>query len=197
MAYAQPGFAAAVQWPAAEGVSLRPITPDDAELLQAYVRGLSTESRYKRFFGALQELPPAELEHVTRLDRKYDVALLAEVNIGGVSITVGEARHAFVPDRRECEFALSVADAWRHRGIGTLLLAEMERRARSLGARRLTAESLRSNEEMKALAHKNGFRMTDVPCDARLVRIVKDLAPPQAAPRWRQAGRSPTVPLAA
>jgi hypothetical protein len=29
---------------------------------------------------------------------------------------------------------------------------------------------------MKALARKNGFRMADVPRDARLVRIKKDLA---------------------
>ena len=53
-------------------------------MLQAYLRGLSPESHYNRFFGALQELPPAELEHVTHLDRKYDLALLAEVNIGGL-----------------------------------------------------------------------------------------------------------------
>jgi acetyltransferase len=84
MAGAQPGFPATRQWPAGDGVTLRPITPDDPEVLQAYIRGLSPESRYNRFFGALQELPPAELEHVTHLDRKYDLALLAEVNIGGL-----------------------------------------------------------------------------------------------------------------
>jgi GNAT superfamily N-acetyltransferase len=196
MAGAQPAFAAARQWPAGDGVSLRPITPDDAEVLQAYVRGLSAESRYNRFFGALQELPPAELAHVTHLDRKYDVALLAEVNIAGASLVIGEARHAFAPDRLECEFALSVADGWRRRGIGTLLVADMERRARSLGARRLAADALRSNDAMKALAHRAGFRMTDVPFDARLVRIVKELAPAQTAPRPGPVGH-PTLPLAA
>jgi hypothetical protein len=29
---------------------------------------------------------------------------------------------------------------------------------------------------MKALARKNGFDMTDVPRDAKLVRVIKDLA---------------------
>ena len=46
--------------------------PGRSDVLQAYVRGLSPESRYNRFFGALQELPPAELERVTHLDRRYD-----------------------------------------------------------------------------------------------------------------------------
>jgi acetyltransferase len=193
---AQPGFARVLSLPAGECVSLRPITPNDAEVLQAYVRGLSRESRYNRFFGALQELPPPELKRVTHLDRRYDLALVAEIGVGASSIVIGEARHASAPDRRECEFALSVTDAWRGRGIGTLLIAEMERRARSLGARRLTAEILRGNEPMKTLALNAGFGMADVPNDARLVRIVKDLAPSRTD-RAGRAAAAPDLPLAA
>ena len=55
-------------------------------------------------------------------------------------------------------------------------MADIECRARSLGAEYLCGDVLRSNEPMKALARKNGFRMADVPRDARLVRIMKDLA---------------------
>jgi GNAT superfamily N-acetyltransferase len=196
MARAQRDFPCALRLPPGESLTLRPITPDDSEVLQAYVRGLSPESRYNRFFGALQELPPAELERVTHLDRRYDLALVAETDVGAVSIVIGEARHAFTPDRLECEFALSVADDWRGRGIGTLLTAEMECRARSLGARRLTAEILRANEPMKAVALKTGFSMADVPRDARLVRIVKELAPSQMDRPGRAAG-APDLPLAA
>jgi GNAT superfamily N-acetyltransferase len=110
---------------------------------------------------------------------------------------IGEARHAFAPDRLECEFALSVADGWRRSGVGTLLMGEMERRARSLGARRLVAETLRSNDAMKALAQKTGFSLADMPDDARLVRIVKDLTPSQSALRPRHARNGPDLPLAA
>ena len=53
MARAQPGCAGALHLPAEPWVTLRPITPDDAKVLQAYVRGLSPESRYNRFLGAL------------------------------------------------------------------------------------------------------------------------------------------------
>jgi GNAT superfamily N-acetyltransferase len=196
MARVSADFARALCLPAGECVTLRPVTPDDAEALQAYVRALSPEARYNRFFGALQELPPAELERVTHLDCRYDLALLAAIGVGATSIVIGEARHAFAPERRECEFALSVADAWRGRGIGTLLIGEMERRARRLGARRLTAETLRDNEPMKALALTTGFRMSDLLSDARLVRIVKDMATSRTDRPGSAAG-TPDLPLAA
>ena len=115
-------------------MTLRPIGPRDASVLQAYVRGLSPESRYNRFFGALYELPPAELDRVIHLDRKYELALLAEARVDGAPIVIGEARYALAPDRLEGEFALSVADDWRGKGLGTLLMADIECRAR-LGKR--------------------------------------------------------------
>jgi GNAT superfamily N-acetyltransferase len=176
MATAQPRLARALHLPDGERVTLRPIGPRDASVLQAYVRGLSPESRYNRFFGALYELPPAELDRVIHLDRKYELALLAEARVDGAPIVIGEARYALAPDRLEGEFALSVADDWRGKGLGTLLMADIECRARSFGAGHLCGEVLRSNQPMKALARKNGFRMADVPRDGRLVRIVKDLA---------------------
>jgi GNAT superfamily N-acetyltransferase len=132
MATAQPCLARARHLPDAERVTLRPIGPRDAGVLQAYVRGLSPESRYDRFFGALYELPPAELDRVVHLDRKYESALLAETHVDGAPIAIGEARYALAPDRLEGEFALSVADEWRGKGLATLLIADIECRARSL-----------------------------------------------------------------
>ena len=160
---------------------MRPIGQRDAAVLQAYVRGLSPESRHDRFFAALYELPQTELDRVTHLDRKYELALLAETCVDGALIVIGEARYAFAPDRLESEFALSVADNWRGKGLGTLLMADIECRVRSLGAEHLCGDVLHSNEPMKALARKKGFRMADVPGDAKLVRIVKDLTLAQGA----------------
>jgi RimJ/RimL family protein N-acetyltransferase len=188
--------AGALRPPAGVGVTLRPVGPDDGGALQAYVRVLPSQSRYNRFFGALNELPPSELEHVTHLDRHCELALLAETRALGAPLVIAEARYAFSRERRECEFALSVADAWRGKGIGTLIMADVERRARSLGAERLVADVLRANEPMKALARKAAFTLADVPRDARLIRIVKDLAPSRSA-RPPRLGGAPDLPLAA
>jgi GNAT superfamily N-acetyltransferase len=193
-ARAQPDFAGLLPRPAGVGVTLRPVGPQDGSVLQAYVRALSWDSRYNRFLGALHELPATELERVTHLDRKYELALLAETRLDGAPLVIAEARYSFSRDRRECEFALSVADAWHGKGIGTMLIADLERRAACLGARRLVGDVLRANEPMKALARKTGFAMADIPRDTRLVRIVKDLAPSQRA---RIRGSVPALPIAA
>ncbi len=133
MAAAQPRLICALGLPTGQCVTLRPIGPGDAGVLQAYVRGLSPESRYNRFLGALHELPPAELDRVIHPDRAYELALLAETRVDGAPIVIGEARFALRRDRLEGEFALSVADDWRGKGLGTLLMADVERRARSQG----------------------------------------------------------------
>ena len=54
-------------------MTLRPIGPRDASVLKAYLRGLSANSCYHRFFGARYELPPAELDRVIHLDRKCEL----------------------------------------------------------------------------------------------------------------------------
>ena len=160
---------------------MRPIGPRDAGVLQAYFRGLSPESRYHRFLGAMCELPPAELDRVIHLDQEHELALFAETCVDGASLVIGEARFALVPDSLEGEFALSIADDWRSKGLGTLLAADIECRAKSRGAICLAGDVLRSNRPMQALARKAGFHTADVPRDARLFRIVKDLTLSQAA----------------
>ena len=100
---------------------------------------------------------------------------------------------------RQGEFALSIADDWHGKGLGSLLVADIECRARSLGARHLVGDVLRSNASMKALARKMGFLLGDVPRDARLVRIVKDLTLSQAARPCETvivAGQRPTLEVA-
>jgi acetyltransferase len=156
-------------------VTLRPIGPSDAGVLQAYVRGLSPEARYDRFFGGLSELSPAELDRVIHLDQKHDLAQLAETWVDGAPTVIGEMRFALAIDRLEGEFALSIADDWHGKGLGRLLIADIERRAESLGVRYLVGDVLRSNTSMKALARKMGFLLREVPRDPRLVRVVKEV----------------------
>jgi acetyltransferase len=89
---------------------------------------------------------------------------------------IAEAIQVIAPQSGRCEIALSVADAWQRKGLGTLLLSHMECRARMLGARHAIGEILRTNEAMKGLAHKAGFAIRSSLTDARLVEIVKDLS---------------------
>src|SRR5690606_39642268 len=60
---------------------LRPIRPEDAEPLQEFIRGLSTEARYMRFVSMLRELTPRMLARYTRIDYDRELALVATVQV--------------------------------------------------------------------------------------------------------------------
>jgi len=155
-------------------VTVRPVGARDAEMLQAYVRELSASARYNRFFGPLRELPPAELARVTQMNGPSRTTLVAEI-ASPRPVIIGELRYA-VLSAAACEFAISVADNWRRRRLGTLLLERLQCGVRALGVERLVGDVLRSNEPMLAFAHKAGFGIAARSGDPRTVRIVKNIS---------------------
>jgi len=155
-------------------VTVRAACPWDAGRIQDYVRGLAPSSRYDRFLAAKNELSSAELARVGG-GNEIQATLIVETKIAGARIMIGEARYA-AADGATCEIALSVAEGWRGRGVGTLLMDHLECRGRNLGAMMLVGDVLRSNAAMRTLARKSGFDLAGVPADARLVRIVKDVS---------------------
>jgi GNAT superfamily N-acetyltransferase len=168
--------------PGGDAVTVRPIHSDDAGRLQAYLRDLSAHSRRNRFLGALSELSPREIARLAAMDRPGELALVAFADGGREGEFIAEAIHVIAPETGRCEFALSVADAWQRRGLGTLLLRLIECRARLIGARDLFGDVLRDNAAMTGLARKLGFALRGPVADARLVEIVKDLTLPASGP---------------
>jgi GNAT superfamily N-acetyltransferase len=168
-------------------VTVRAACPRDAGRVQYYVRGLSSSSRYDRFLAPMNELSPAELARIG--GGETQATLIAETKVAGARIMIGEARYA-VADGATCEIALSVADAWRGRGLGTLLMDHLECRARKFGVTTLVGDVLRSNAAMRTLARKSGFDQAGVPADARLVRIVKDISAARIGTPCRQPATS-------
>src|SRR5665647_2380110 len=66
-------------WPLPGGgeYTVRPVHPDDAGMLQEFVRRLSPESRYFRFVSSMQELPATMLSRFTLIDYDREMALVA------------------------------------------------------------------------------------------------------------------------
>lgn len=169
-------------------VTVRPACPRDTDRIQDFVRGLSLPSRYDRFLAPINELSPAELARIGGSDRRHGM-LIAETKIGSARIMIGEARYALESDGKTSEIALSIADAWHGRGLGTLLMDYLECRARSLGVTTLVGDVLRSNTAMRKLARKTAFAM-GVPAESRLVRIVKDISAARVGMPCRSLMRS-------
>ena len=67
------------EWPLRGGghYEIRPIRPDDANMLQTFVRSLSPESRYFRFVSSISELPARMLSRYTLIDYDREMALVA------------------------------------------------------------------------------------------------------------------------
>ncbi len=180
-----------------EVVTLRFAEVADADALQSYFRGLSTRSRYNRLMGAASELPAGVLDRFIHVGENDGFSLLATIQRDGRETVIGEACYAIDAGANSVEIGLSIADTMQRQGIGAALLDNLECRAAALGADRFFGETLRSNDEMLALARKAGFAFTPVPGDWKQIRFEKTaLSAPLdgACANWRfVAGDAPSL----
>jgi RimJ/RimL family protein N-acetyltransferase len=123
----------------------------------------------------VNEVSTSELYAMTHTHPGNHPVLLAENVVDGACTMIGEARYAVAPDGYNCEFAASVAEAWRRKTLGTLMVGIIASRAKVLRLRYLVGDVFRSNQAMIALARKSGFAVTEPIADARLVKITKGL----------------------
>jgi len=155
-------------WPMRGGgqYTVRPIHPDDAQMLQALVRGLSAESRYFRFISSLAELSPAMLARFTLIDYDREMALVAvykerKADAQGVITEteriIGVSRYITNPDQTSCEFSLVVADDFSGKGLGSRLMESIMEVAREKGLSEIEGLVLAKNPAMLKLMKSLGF----------------------------------------
>jgi RimJ/RimL family protein N-acetyltransferase len=136
-------------------VLVRPLHRDDSPALAAVVEKLSEQSRYRRFHSLTSHLSEQKLRSLTDIDHHTHDALVALVprspEILGVARFVRDAE-----DSGTAELAIMVGDDWQRRGLGTLLLGQLARRAANVGISDFTAEILAENTPTLALVHQLG-----------------------------------------
>ncbi|WP_035844205.1 bifunctional acetate--CoA ligase family protein/GNAT family N-acetyltransferase [Kitasatospora azatica] len=123
--------------------TIRPIGPaDHAAVLDLHAERMSEGSRRLRFFGASRRAPQMTADRLCGPQRSELLVLGAWVD----GELVGEADCEPVEGRPEAaELALAVADAWQHRGVGTLLIEHLVHAARKRGVQRFEADTLADN----------------------------------------------------
>jgi len=163
---------------------LRPIRPDDAQMLQDLVRGLSPESRYFRFVSSFNELPSTMLSRFTLIDYDREMALVAVVHARttgelGESVEsdriVGVSRYVITPDQQSCEFSLVVAEDMKGRGLGSRLMESIMEAARERGLAEIVGLVLRSNATMLKLMRGMGFDVKRFDEDPDFVKVTHAL----------------------
>ncbi len=162
-------------------VTIRAMRPEDAEIEQAFVRGLSLRSRYLRFFYGLKQLTAKMLEEFTHTHYPDTFALIATVAEDNRETQIGVARYAPTAEDGVAEFAVVIADEWQGQGVATLLLRGITTAAAIAGIRRLEGVVLKENIAMLNLAIQLGFRRSRHQEGGSVVRVVKDLRGPDGA----------------
>ncbi|MFO1327714.1 MAG: bifunctional acetate--CoA ligase family protein/GNAT family N-acetyltransferase [Rubrivivax sp.] len=164
------------EWPMKGGglYTTRPIRPDDADMLQAFVRGLSDESRYFRFASTMPELPTRMLARYTLIDYDREMALVAvhkerhanaEGGFDESERIIGVSRYITNPDQTSCEFSLVVADDFKGQGLGSRLMLSIIDAARAKGLAEIDGLILANNHNMLRLMTSLGFTIGPFPED--------------------------------
>lgn len=156
-------------------VIIRPIRPEDDAIEREFIGGLSPETRYNRLLSG-RRLTPDEIRHLTRIDYDREMAFVAISVERGQGRLLGVARYVRDADGGGAEFAIVVADAWQHKGVGSLLLRTLLQHAQFAGVARLYGTTLATNYAMQDLARKLGFSQRPDPQDATVRLVTKALA---------------------
>jgi acetyltransferase len=165
------------RWQLADGtdICIRPIRPEDAELVQEFVRNLSEQSRFFRFMNSVQELSQSMLVRFTQIDYSREMALIAVTEVHNKEVELGVARFAFNPDGESCEFALVIADQMHGMGLGQKLMTALMDAARSKGLKVIEGEVLKNNVDMLHLMARLGFDITTCVDDDSIKSVRKVL----------------------
>ena len=142
-------------------VRVRHVRPSDEGALRAAFRELSVHSRYQRFLGPVSELSDSLWHYLCNPDGGDHVALVALADDLRV---VGVARFIRLStEPTTAELAVTIADAWQRRGLGSVLFEQLVDAARRRGIVSFVALALSNNVAIRRLMARQGhldFRAT-------------------------------------
>ncbi|GAA3794958.1 bifunctional GNAT family N-acetyltransferase/acetate--CoA ligase family protein [Sphaerisporangium flaviroseum] len=150
---------------------LRPIRPEDADILRAFYSRLSDQSIYFRFFGPRPRLSDREITWFTTVDYVNRVALIATLGTEMVAVV----RFDRMEEQDSAEVAFLVEDAHQGRGVASVLMEHLRAAARERGIKRFIADVLPSNTRMMAFFRQAGYTAQSQFEDG-VVRMTLDLA---------------------
>lgn len=173
---------------------LRPARCEDQPALEAFFRGLSAEARRQRFFS----LSPPTAEWIRSLcepsDPRQARTLLVLRAPAGVPKVIATASYLGVNDTT-AEVAFAVDDAFRGKGLGTLLLERLAVLAVRQGFVRFWAVTQADNRAMIEVFRESGFGVGEQQQGA-YVEVVEQSQPRRLQPfrdRLQQAAGEPVA----
>ena len=135
---------------------------------------LSTSSMRKRFFTHTRTFPHKDVQRLTNLDYKNELAIVGVVPGPSGEDIVAIAQYFLDPKTQAAEIALIVQDEWQAKGMGTFLLDYLTGIAIKRGIKRFYATVLPENKDMLNIFYNSGHRI-DTDFDGSSYTITYDL----------------------
>jgi acyl-CoA hydrolase/RimJ/RimL family protein N-acetyltransferase len=155
-------------------IFFRPVKPNDEPALAEMLYSLSEESVHTRYMTHTKTFPHKDVQKITNIDYRRDIAIVAVVpGVAGQDI-VGIAQYFLDPKTQVAEVAFIVHDEWQQKGMGTVLLRYLTGIAVDRGVRRFYATVLPENKPMLSIFYNSGYKVsTDF--DGEVYHITYDL----------------------
>ena len=157
-------------------VTIRPILPEDEELLVKFHQVLSDRTVFMRYLQPimLQERVMHErLARICHVDYDREIALLAETtDEKGERKVMGIVRLSRIHATNEARLSVLVGDPYQGIGLGGELVRRGVDVARKERMRRLSAVLTEDNQVMKGLFERLGFRIEPIDNEKLLAAII-------------------------
>ncbi len=140
-------------------VHFRLIRPDDSDRIKELFYDLSEESIYFRFLTPLKSLRRQTLQDFYNVDQDADISIVATIRPdknSEVERIIGAGRYLLNRNTNQAEFGLLVQDDFQGKGVGTFLLNQLMRIAKSKGIDAFIAYVHPQNHPMIRFIHKTG-----------------------------------------
>ncbi|HVD00590.1 MAG TPA: GNAT family N-acetyltransferase [Candidatus Dormibacteraeota bacterium] len=134
-------------------IHLRPVREGDERTLRDFYSGLSSESKFFRFFSGGVNLDMV-VRRMMEVDYRTRYGLVATAGPEGQIVAHGF--YGATPSG-PAEVAFAVADALQGRGVATIMLGHLAQAAQAAGITTFSAEVMFSNSKMARVFQESGF----------------------------------------
>jgi len=155
-------------------IFFRPVKPTDEPALSGMLYSLSEESVRKRYMTRTKAFPHKDVQQLTNIDYKNDLAIVGVVpGVSGEQV-VAIGQYFLDPKTQSAEVAFIVQDEWQQKGMGTFLLDYLTQIAKQRGVKRFYGKVLPNNKPMLAIFHNSGYKV-NTEFDGEVYSIMYDL----------------------
>jgi len=139
-------------------VILRPVRPEDEQMLQELFNGLSRQTMIERFFSPIRNMTHEKLTRFCNIDYDREIAIVAVLKEEEKNRILGIS-DIIIEHNTRAQFAVLIHDSYQGKGLGRKLIDVLIGIAREKGLDYIYGVVLAENTRMLTLLKKTGFRI--------------------------------------